>query len=297
MKTIPRLASLLLPLAALLTITPAVLADETDPATDAPFKPKEYDLSKYSKNFEKKSPFEFDPPAPPPEETVNNFEGISLGGYCGNGNTMSVYLIAGKEKKRVTVYGDGSPLKKLDNSGFRIVSLNRGKSLSTTSVVLEKGGQTKEVKFEKETLMAKGGAGGQQQQMVIGPDGRPIQRAVVPRPGGGNPMPVQAYQPPAPFIPGQANGQNPNINGNNGGGMNPGGQNNFQAQQQAAINAQQQQQMNQLLNTPNVSQGNIINPQVNQGQVQGQGPGGGHGPGGGGQTPQRRRVVLPTQNQ
>ena len=33
---------------------------------------------------------------------------------------MSVYLIVGKEKRRVTVYGDGSPFKKLDNSGEKM---------------------------------------------------------------------------------------------------------------------------------------------------------------------------------
>ena len=96
MKT--SLASLLLPLAVLLSTAPAVFADgeETAPA-DAGFKPKEYPLGRYA-HLDKKSPFEFDPPPPTPPETVNSFEGVSLGGYCGSGNTLTVYLIEGKEK-------------------------------------------------------------------------------------------------------------------------------------------------------------------------------------------------------
>src|SRR5438105_2524918 len=88
MKTIPRPASLLLALTALLATAPALLADETDPAAEASFKPKEYDLSRYSKNFDKKSPFEFDPPPVETVVTEDIFKDVSLGGYCGSGNTM-----------------------------------------------------------------------------------------------------------------------------------------------------------------------------------------------------------------
>jgi hypothetical protein len=271
MKT-PRIASLLLPLAVLLINAPSALADGDEaPDTAGPFKPKAYDLSRYSPNFDKKSPFEFDPPPPVTEAPTNNFDGVSLGGYCGSGNTLSVYIIVGKEKKRITVYGDGSPFKKRDESGFRIVSLNRGKSLSTTTVVLEKGGQQGTVSFEKETLASKGGgAQGGQIQMVPDGKGGMVPRPVIPRPTGAPGAQTQAYQPPPVFIPGQSNA-----------GGNPGGQNN-QIQAQQAANLNNQQLMNQMVNNPNIPQQPVVNPGQN---------GGAQPP-----TPPRRRVVLPTQN-
>ena len=284
MKTIPRLASMLLPLAVLAS-APVLRAEETDQPTDAPFKPKEFDLSRYARNFEKKSPFEFDPPPPPPAEQKNSFEGVSLGGYCGNGNTLTVYLIVGKEKKRITVYGDASPYKKLDKSGFRVIRINRGASLSSTSVVLEKDGQEGEVEFDKETLTAKGtGAGGT--QIIMGPDGKPIQRPAIPRPGGMAGGPPQPYQAPAPFIVGQGNNpamQNTGVNPNGGIPVPGQPQNNLNFQTPGQPLSPQQQQVNQLLNGTNVpAVPNVVNP------VPGQ-------PNGASPVGSRRRVVLPTQ--
>ena len=286
MKT--SLASLLLPLAVLLSTAPAVFADgeETAPA-DAGFKPKEYPLARYA-HLDKKSPFEFDPPPPTPPETVNSFEGVSLGGYCGSGNTLTVYLIEGKEKKRVTVHGDGSPYKKYDKGGYRILSMNRGANLKSTTVLLERSGQQAEVKFDDETLTAKAGGaggGGQQVQMVPGPNGTMVPRQVIPRPGGGAGGQPQAYVAPAPFIPGQG-GNQPNQNPQPGQPV----ANGFS---QPNFNANNAQLTQQLMNNPNIPpQQQITNfGGANSGVVI---------PGQTGATPQlpqvptRRRVVLPS---
>jgi hypothetical protein len=277
MKTTTRLASLLWPLLATAT---AVSADEADTATGAPFKPKEYELSRYSANFEKKSPFEFDPPVAPVERETDHFDDVSLGGYCGSGNTMSVYLIIGKEKQRVTVYGEGSPFKKRDNSGFRIISINRGRVLATTTVLLEKGGQQREVGFEKDTLTAKGSSGGQPPQVVTGKDGRFLKRTGVPRPVGGSGAPPQVYQPPPAFVPGQANEQFQVTIREEGGKLTPQGLQALQ-QQQAALTARQTQG-NQPVNITNRVQLPNVNP--------------GSGQNGNAPSPRTRRVVLPTAN-
>ncbi len=272
MKT--TLVSLLLPCAALLTVIPRSAADTPDTATEGEgFAPKGHPLSRYS-HLDKKSPFEFDPPPPTREAAVDNFEGVSLGGYCGSGNTLSVYLITGKEKKRITVYGAGSPFKVLDQTGYNIIKLNEGKSLSTTTVLMEKDGQQKEIGFEKETLTAKGGgAGGGQVQMVPGPNGTMVPRPVIPRPSNA-PAQTQAYQAPAPFIVGQSNA--------------PAAPNPQAGVPQPVGNMSNQQLMNQLITTPNAP--NVPNvPQFNNPAANPTGQ-----PGGGPPVPQRRRVVLPT---
>jgi hypothetical protein len=278
MKT--TLASILLPCAALLAIQP--LAADTPEAApdDASFAPKPHPLSRYA-HLDKKSPFEFDPPPIERPASVDNFEGVSLGGYCGSGNTLTVYLVTGKEKKRISVYGDGSPFKKLDQTGYRIIKLNESKTLSTTTVLMEKDGQQKEIGFDKETLTAKaGGGGGGQVQMVPGPNGTMVPRPVIPRPTAA-PGQTQAYQAPAPFIPGQNNpGQNnpgQNFPGNPQGNPLP---NNVP---QPVGNMSNQQLVNQLVTTPNAPQFNnpaVVNPAAQ--------------PGGTPPVPQRRRVVLPT---
>lgn len=280
MKTI----LLLLPCALIAGAVPAVLADgkdaaaATESAEAGPFAPKQYPAERYA-HLDRKSPFEFDPPPEKPADVVNNFDGVSLGGYCGTGKTMTVYLIEGKEKKRVTVYGDGSPYKKRDESGYRIISLNKGKSLSSTTVLLEKGGQQAEVKFEKETLTAKAGgapAGGQV-RMVPGPDGKMVPQPVIPRPGGMTGQPQASYQAPPPFIPGQGAAGGAGNNPGNPQNNNPvlaNGLNTAVPQPNGTMT--NQQLVNQLVNTPGVA------PSVVQ-------------PGGAPPQPSRRRVVLPTQ--
>lgn len=289
MKTIPTVSLLL---TALLSAPALVFADTKVPEEGAAdtFSPKEYSLSRYD-HLNKKSPFEFDPQKPQEVAAVDPFEGVSLAGYVGSGNTMTVYILTGKEKKRVSVYGDGSPYKKRDESGFRVVGINRGKSLKTTTVTLEKDGQQKEIAFDEETLKPKpsGGQGGV--QMVPGQDGKLVPRPVIPRPGGGNAPVMQqgGYQAPQPFIPGQTNtpapapGQ-PNVQMNFQPGnpsvlsANPG----IPAQPGQAV--QTQQQINQLLTNPPQP----VAPQTQQGgnpadRIRN------------GVPPTRRRVVLPTQ--
>lgn len=289
MKTL-RLASLLIPVAVLLAGAAPAFAEpaaEAEKAPDAGFVPKEYSLSRYD-HLNKKSPFEFDPQKPVETVAVDPFEGVSLAGYIGSGKTMTVFLLVGKEKKRVTVYGDGSPYKKRDDSGFRVVGINRGKTLKTTAVTIEKDGQNKEIMFEEDALRPKGGGGaapGAGVQMVPGPDGKLMPRPVIPRPNNG--MPQQGgYQAPQAYIPGQT----PAPVNQPQGQMQPGQQNsvlnNAQIPQQAQMgnnNAVPQQQINQLLT-----------PQVN-GQTPQRGGRGGEDNVRNSVPPTRRRVVLPTQ--
>lgn len=94
-------------------------------------------------------------PAPSPPSTeppLNPFEDVSLAGYCGQGKTLTVYLFSGKEKKRLTVFGDESPFKTRDISGFRVIDINRGTTLKTTSILLEKDGVQGTVMFNDDAL-------------------------------------------------------------------------------------------------------------------------------------------------
>lgn len=286
------IASLLLPVAALLLTAPAALADGTDTPAESSFDPKEYPLSRYD-HLNKKSPFEFDPPAEPTSQSVDPFEGVSLAGYCGSGNTMTVYLIVGKEKKRISVYGDGSPYKKRDDSGFRVIGIKRGKTLKATSITIEKDGQQKEVSFDEETLRPKGGAGGAQQnvQMVPGPDGKMVPKTVIPRPGGNIIQSQQAYQAPQAFVPGQSNKpqmqQNPQ-NPQNPQFPQPGVSQNAPGGQ---VTSMSNQQMITHLTSANAPQG-VVAPQPAAPQPN---VGGADGAVRSAAPPPRRRVVLPTQ--
>jgi|GEM_PF-6454321 len=274
-------ASLLFPCAALLLAPFSVYADTVE--TDAPaFAPKQKPLSDYA-SLDKKSPFEFDPVKTADVVAEDPFKDISLAGFCGSGNTMTVYLLmSGKEKKRITVFGDGSVYKKRDESGYRVIGLNRGKSLKTTSVTLEKDGVQKEVTFEDDTLIAKGGGGPghpQQTPMVPGPDGKMVPRPIIPRPGGNVNQPQQQYQAPQAFIPGQSN--NPQPQQASQPGVNAlAGQNVGNMSNQQLVNHLTGPGGQQPVNPPAVAQ-----PQT------------GAAPGGGDQQrgPSRRRVVLPTQ--
>lgn len=278
----------LLPMAAALASPASAFADTRGPAAatapdDGSFTPKEYPLSRYEP-LKKKSPFEFEPPKEAVADAEDPFLGVSLAGYCGSGNSMTVYLIAGKEKKRITVFGDGSPYKKRDTSDFRVVGINRGKTLKTTSVTLEgKNREKKEVKFEEDTLKnAKGGAAVGAQpggQMNPGQPGQPGQRnPQVIRPGGNQVPPP--YVAPQAFIPGQSNP--PQQQPQQG---NPAFLNGNVPPNQATMS--NQQLINQL--TTNAQQqvpGNPNGVQV-QGGDQSRAPVPPQAP--------RRRVVLPTQ--
>jgi hypothetical protein len=258
-------------MAALVAFAAPAAADTQDSQETAGFTPKQYELSRYSA-LDKKSPFEYDPIEEKVVAGPDPFEGISLAGYCGSGNRLTVYLVSEKDKQRITVYGDGSPNKKRDDSGFRVIGINRAKSLKGTTIELEKDGVQKRVGFEDETLRPKGG-GQQQVQMVPGPGGQPIPRPVIPRPGGVSGQPQPVYQAPQAFVPGQTTA--PQIGQPQPGVVNPG---------VPPIPTQSNQQMVNTLTAPNMAVPQV-NPGVPQPQTGGRPPG----------VPSRRRVVLPTQ--
>ncbi len=291
----------LLPYVALLSIAAPVFANENAPAAVTengytPYLPKQYDISRYA-HMRKKSPFEFEAPKEEVAAAADPFEAVSLAGYAGGGKMMSVYLFVGKEKQRVTVWGDASPMRKSDDSGFRIIGLKKGKSLASSEVILEKDGQQKPIKFEEDTLKnAKGGSaggGGGGVQMVPGPNGTMVPRPVMPRPGGNAP---NNAAPPAPFIPGRT----PENTGNNNGayqkwaeangiaGRTPANTGNNNATNPGGVNPLNVQQgINNMTGQPSVTQPNVPPPpQTNPGSSRDGKSSNGTG---------RRRVVLPTQ--
>ena len=291
MKT-NRLIFSLLSMAASGVFTAPVFADGTEAALEPGFAPKEFPLSRYA-HLDTKSPFEFDPPPVKTESGPDPFEGVSLAGYAGSGKSLTVYIIGGgKEKKRMTIYGDASPFKKRDESGYRVIALHPRKTLKKTTVTLEsKDGVQKEIGFDAETLISKGSpaaGGGRNIQMVPGADGKMVPRQMVPRPGnvpGGQNQ--QPYQAPAPFIMGQGGGQQPQGNPT---GLNVNSVQQLQQQQIQTQTMNNQQLMNHLV-SPN---GQPQQPLPGVVQPQGTTPAGeqnrGTTP-----PPQRRRVVLPTQ--
>jgi hypothetical protein len=282
-------------------------AVETAAPAEEAFPPRVYDLGRYE-NLQAKSPFEFELKEPPPAEAPNPFEGMVLAGYVGSNKNMTVYLVNTKANgERISVYGDGSPRKKGDKSGIRIVGLNRGRTLKQTSVILEKDGQTGEVQFDDKALSnMKGGApaaGAGQPNLpgnMRGPGMRPGGTPNLPnqqnQPGVN---PAAQYQAPQAFVPGQPGGAQPNaaagagangtmiVNGqavpvnNNaamvnflsGQGAVPGGA----AQVQQGVNVQ-----------PQVVQPAAVVPAPQAQPVQTQQPGGREN------GPPKRRVVLPT---
>jgi hypothetical protein len=172
------------------------------------FLPKVKPLAAYEK-LRSRSPFEFSRLKPRLERS-DPFEGISLAGYCGRGDTLTVYLFTGKDRKRITVFGDGSPFKKLDDSGFRVVGINRGKSLKTTSIILEKDGRRETMTFEDDILhSAKILPVRSGQSTVRGRDGKITPKPAVPLPTGVVRSQPQPYKAPAPFIPGQTQPSRP----------------------------------------------------------------------------------------
>ncbi len=275
----------------------AAPAAEVAPPVD--FTPQEYGIERYEL-ISQKSPFEFELPVEelPPEP--NPFEGISLTGYTGKDDKMTVFLFNAATGQKLTVYGEASPRKVKDESGMTIVSLNRTKNRMTTTVTLRKGSREEAIGFDVKALSmarASGGAAGG------GGSGIPRQQAGIP---GQPPLPQaqpqlgqrppQAYRPPQAVVPssgrggqgGQAGG------GNNGGQFNAGGQGaggNIGGQVNANIpqpgggnlgNGNGQSN----LGIPNNPAGNGINDIT----------GGNTNVGGlpSGPTPTRRRVVLPT---
>ena len=259
-------------------------------------------MSRYE-NLREKSPFEFKLEAPPPPVAPNPFEGMMLAGYVGSSKNLTVYLVNTKANgERVTVYGDTSPRKKQDKSGIRVVSLNRGRTLKTTTVTLEKDGQTGEVGFDEKALsnMKGGAAGGAQPGQAPGQPGqRPPGFPGMMRPPGtpapGQATPQQPYQAPQAFVPNQnpaaaqqvqgaavqtqvVNGQQVPLN-NNAAMVNflAGGQGAVPANLQPTVTVQPQVPQN----VPQINVQPMPQPTPQ--------PGGGTP-----QAPPRRRVVLPS---
>jgi len=281
-------------------------AVETAAPAEEAFPPRVYDLGRYE-NLQAKSPFEFELKEPPAAEAPNPFEGMVLAGYVGSNKNMTVYLVNTKANgERISVYGDGSPRKKGDKSGIRIVGLNRGRTLKQTSVILEKDGQTGEVQFDEKALSnMKGGspAAGSGQPNLPGnmrgpgmrPGGMPNLPNQVNQPGANNP--AVPYQAPQAFVPGQPGGAQPNAGAVANGTMIVNGQTvpvnnnaamvNFLSGQGAVPGGATQ-----------VQQGVNVQPQVVQPAAvvpapQAQ-PTPSQQPGGRENGPPKRRVVLPT---
>lgn len=269
----------------------SVLAQDTppEPSVSDTFAPVEHSIDRYQK-LRGKSPFEFELAKPPVGETVDAFADYVLAGFAGTAGQPTVYLLNTKTQERITVLSDGTG--RPNKSGFHIISVNRGRTLSSTTVQLEKDGQQGKLAFDSKALfsMTGGAAGGggarpgqpnQSGQPVVRPGGVPGQPA----------RPAQAYQAPQAFIPGQGNrgaGQFPaGVPGQAQPGVAPQGIQQLGMQPggapPAAINPQQQ--VNTLLNAnPGQPQ-----PQLNVMPAPGAAPATGQP----NQQP-RRRVVLPT---
>ena len=268
-------------------------AQDTPPAPEPTlsdtFAPVEHSIDRYQK-LRGKSPFEFELAKPPVGETVDAFADYVLAGFAGSAGQPTVYLLNTKTQERITVLSDSSG--RPNKSGFHIIRVDRGRTLSSTTVQLEKDGQQGKLAFDSKALysMTGGAAGGgagarpgqpnQSGQPVVRPGGVPGQAA----------RPAQAYQAPQAFIPGQGNrpsGQFPTATGGQPGvapqgiqlGMQPGA-----AVPAAGINPQQQ--VNTLLNNPGAP---TAPPQLNVMPA----PGGAPSSNQPNQQP-RRRVVLPT---
>ena len=260
--------------------------DDTVPAaveTDDTFIPQEYPIDRYQK-LRGKSPFEFELAKPVVEAATDPFADLVLAGYAGSASRPTVYVVNTKTQERMTILPGNSG--KNDNTGYKVLSVNRGRNLATTTVKLEKDGVQKELAFDPKALssMTAGATGG---QPGAAPGNRPGLPGQPPlpmqpnRPAIPGQQPVAAYKAPAAFIPGGTNRGAPQMNNpvaNNGIqlGMQPG-------QAAPAGSTDAQVQLNNLLNNSAaaLAQPNIVPAPVGQnGQPAPQQP--------------RRRVVLPT---
>jgi hypothetical protein len=259
-------------------------AQDTPPATEAilpdSFAPVEYPIDRYQK-LRGKSPFEFELAKPPVGETVDPFAEYVLAGFAGSAGQPTVYLLNTKTQERITVLSDSSG--RPNKSGFHIISVDRGRTLSSTTVQLEKDGQQGKLAFDSKALysMTGGASGGGARPGQPNQPGQPVVR-----PGGVPGRVAPAYQAPQAFIPGQANrpaGQFPVATAGQP-GVAP--QPVAQGMQPGAVPANPQQQVKLLLNNPAAPnpapQPNVVPvpggaPDINQSNPQ-----------------PRRRVVLPT---
>lgn len=221
--------SLILPLLAAAFI-PAAFAQDSPPgaagsdaAEPGVFNPRRHDWSRYEK-MAMKSPFEFELVEGPAEAPPNPFEGLSLAGFAGSGSNITAYLVDTKKNERIVVYSEGSGRR--NDSGIRVVGLNRGKSLRETTVTLEKNGVTQPVAFDPgllSSMVATSAAAVAPRAGIPGQPGANNQRggnrAVRPAGQPGQPTAAApgAYQAPAAFVASRnsqalANNQAQNVN-------------------------------------------------------------------------------------
>lgn len=226
-RLIPRPAVLKTLAPALLTLGlgfsfSAALAQNTPPAPDVSPPPAageedltaEYPASRYDK-IRVKSPFEFELAKPKPEEAVDPFQDLVLAGYAGSANRVTVYLTNTKTQERMTIPASAEH----NETGFRLISVNRGTMLRTTTATLEKGGITKELSFDTKALssmVASGGSGGATAAPGARPPGSPNPPgAILPgqvRPGGipnAGARPAAPYVSPTAFVPNRGAAGNP----------------------------------------------------------------------------------------
>ena len=256
------------------------------------FAPTEYPKDRYDKMLIR-SPFDFELAKVAETAPVNPFTDLVLAGFAGGASRPTVYLMNSKTQERITILSEGAGRK--NDNGFKIITVDRGRTLSSTTATIEKDGVQEVLKFDSKVLYSMtGGAGGGgaaaggRQSPLPGQPGVPgqVPRPVVP---GQQPRPVQAYVAPQAFIPG-------NQSGSGGGGrpMQQGG-----AQPALAVppntgpgaNAAQQQ-LNALL-ANSTGQG-AIQPTVIPANANAA-PNAPAAPVPNQAQPNRRRVVLPSQ--
>ena len=183
-----------------------------EPAQEG-FAPTEYPKDRYEK-MAIRSPFDFELAKPPPVDTVNPFADFVLAGFAGSANRPTVYLTNSKTQERITILSEGNGRK--NENGFKIIKIDRGRTLSSTTATVEKDGVQEVLKFDTKILYTMtggaGGGGGAPAQVGRSPiPGQPPVPGQVPRPvgpvGPGQPArPVQAYVAPQAFIPNQGGG-------------------------------------------------------------------------------------------
>ena len=176
----------------------------SEPAEEGSFAPAAYSIDRYQK-MRGKSPFEFELAKPPAQETADPFADLVLAGFAGSGSRVTVYLVNSKTQERLTVLATGS--EKENKTGYHVLKVNRGRTLSTTTALVEKDGNQKELSFDPKALssMSGGAGGGAMAGGAVAPGGKPGQPGARPGvPGQPGARPAQAYQAPQAFIPGQA---------------------------------------------------------------------------------------------
>lgn len=270
------LGSLALPLFA--QDKPPSPAEPPASADSDAYTPPEFPIDRYEKLLGK-SPFEFELAKPVAQAAVDPFADLVLAGYAGSASQPTVYVVNTKTQERLTILPQNGPKK--DTSGFKVLSINRGRNLATTTVKIEKDGVQKELSFDPKTLssMTAGATGGQPGAAPGARPGIPGQPMIRPGTIPGQPGQSPKFQAPQAFIPGSSN-RNMVPQGANPAGLNGGGQ---LVNAAAAANTDAQTQLNVLLKANNTPGAEAAPAAPIPGSQAGQAA-----------SPQsRRRVVLP----